>query len=367
MKSAPRVSQDAGPGTRLMTGRLLNQIIDAVQARTALNATRSTAQGYDAAAPSGSGAAPQRMQAPMRARFQPGRSYVVQPAFFQRLAADLAARKPSGGRAGASPGPAATAAGLRDLMDLIRRLSPDAVAETLPQGFRLPSTERAAALRIEIQRKLLNADMCALAVHLDTQQYETVQTSGNVFENGTSTLTVTASGVIRTWGASAVPTECATPVYDNDFDPDFDYGAFISSSYDVTYAPFSAVWEAAVAGLAGATAEASELSFAWAEDQWRAVSAGAWSAGVGSVGVGVFEEIPALSASTVRWRAINEGQCTLGLLWEHRNPAGTLLDSNKITLPRGRTSDWQEPPAASADPDQLRSVTLSGIEIGPYR
>lgn len=368
MKSAPLVSQDGGPGARLMTGRLLNQIMDAVRARTALNAERSTAQGYDAKGASGAAAPPPRMRAPQRAAFQPGRSYVVQPSFFEKLAADLAARTPMGWRAGATPGPEATAAGLRDLMELIRRLSPDAATVSMPQGFRLPGSEgqRTAGLRIEIQTRICYADQCVLAVDAGTQQFEIVQTTVNVYEHGSVTATATASGDIRAWAPGDDPDACAAPVYDNDRDLGFDYGAFLSDSYDVTYAPWSGVWEAAVAGLASVTPAASATLFTWAESEWRAVSASAWSSTVGYVGVIPAADLP-FSATTVRWRLINEGQCALGVTWQHRGPGGTLLTSGTIRLPRGATSEWQEPPTLIADPDELRLVTLSGIDIGPYR
>lgn len=368
MKAVPRASQPSAPGVRLMSGRLLNQICEAIQARTPLNAEHSTANGHAGAMKEGAAKAPAAKVPP---RFDAARTYVVPSSTVERLANDLRARMPSSEVTRGAP-MGATASGIAALLRAIAWISPDAQAATSPEGYRLPVEKpRVGKMTIEWERKQLYADRCSLDVHLLDETYVIKQTTVNSYEHGTQTYTATAAGNIRTWLPGEDPTACDTPVYDNDFIPGFDYGSFVSSDYSEDTQPFSSVLEAAVAALASATTIPLTQDFTWPEDEWAAKTApGGWSYGLGNIGCrSSIESSPGLMfAQTFRWRVKNTGQCHIKLFWECRLESdNSLLASGSLSIGRGGTSDWQPPPAASADPSEIVYVTLAAIQLGPYR
>lgn len=362
MKPVPQARQPSAPGARLVRGRLLNEIAEAIQARTPLNAQTSTAQGYSGAAKEG-GTKPKQEGRPLR--FDANRTYVVSPALLARLNAALRARTTADGVTRGAPVDA-TAGGIEALLRAINWVSPDAAESTTPDGYRLPVGGRTASLRIELETKTAYADMCAIDVNLP-DEYITKQTTVQTFANGTTTSTATASAVIRTWESGALPTDCAAIVYEDDFDPGFDYGAFISSDYTEEYKPFTDVYSAALAALAGLSPASSHLDYSWAESEWRSTTVGAWTVPLGGVGVEQGGVAPPAAGKTMRWRVVNTGQAWLRVSWRHTLPGGSMVTSGTVTVARGQTSAWQEPPAPSADPAALITVTLFAIAIGPYR
>lgn len=369
MKPVPKARQTSAPGARFVSGRLLNQICEALQARTPLNAEHATAAGYTGSAKQG-GNTPPPMQ--IQPRFDPRRTYVVPPATVAKWAADLKARMPADATT-RDNGINTSAAGLDALLRAVVDATPDASTATAPEGYRLPlpAQPRTARLVIELETKTVYADLCSLDVHLGDETYVTKQTTVNVFEHGTKTNTATAAGNIRTWTDSDGPTTCDAPVYDDDTIPGFDYGAFVSSSYTEETTPFSDVWAAAVAALPGtAAATPTPAELTWPESIWQATTApGGWSYGLG--GIGTFMDVVTaglVHAGTFRWRVKNTGQCHIKLFWERRLQSdNSLLASDSINLGRGITSAWQTPPTTPADPADLMYVTLSAIQLGPYR
>lgn len=370
MKPAPKARQTSAPGARLVSGRLLNQICEAIQARTPLNAGQSTAQGHSGAGKEG--AAPAR-DAQVQARFDAGRTYVVPASTLAKMAADLRARTVSDGvvRDAAMN---ATAQGITALLRAIEWVSPEAMIASTPDGYRLPVDKpRVGKMQIQWENKQLYADMCSISVDAGTQEYVTKQTTVNVFENGTVTLVTSAGANVRLWSPALgeSPTSCDDVEYTNDTVDGFDYGAFVSSSYDEIRHPFSEVCEAAVAALSGATMSPATHDFTWPEDEWAAKTApGGWSYGLGNIGCRINLDSTAglTMATTFRWRIKNTGQCHIKLFWERRLESdGSVLTSGSLDIARGRTSDWQAPPAASSDPSEIIYVTLAAIQLGPYR
>lgn len=368
MKPVPKASQPSAPGVRLVSGRLLNQICEAIQARTPLNAELSTTQGHAGATKEAAAKAPAAKVPP---RFDAGRTYVLPGSTVKRLADDLRARMQGGGVTRGAP-TGATAAGLEALLRAITASTPGAFDTTSAAGYRMPVTPaRTARLVIEWEIKTVYADLCGLEVRMDDEAYLTKQTSVNVYEHGTQTLTTTAAGNVRTWTYSTAPTDCDAPVYANDYIPGYDYGDLVSSDYTEETTPFADVWDAAVAALAGTTATTPfPADFTWPEDEWAAKTApGGWSYGLGNIGTWKDLDVPGLLyAMTYRWRVKNTGQAHIKLFWERRLESdASVLASGSLNIGRGRTSGWQEPPATPADPADRMYATLAAIQLGPYR
>lgn len=365
MKPVPPARQPSAPGARLVTGRLLNQICEAIRARTPLNAAQSTAQGHAGAVAEGGAKAPAAQVPP---RFDAGRTYVVPGTTIKRLAADLRARTMSDGVMRNAP-MGATASGIAALLRAIEWISPDAQNATSPEGYRMPAGKpRVGSMTIEWEIKQLYADMCSISVDAGTQEYITKQTTVNVFENGSVTAVTSAAANIRTWAPGTEPTSCDATEYTNDTVDGFDYGAFVSTDYTEERHPFSDAIGAAVAGLPGAGSIPATHDFTWLEADWPARSAtGGFLYSLGNIGCSVGSDGVAFAA-TFRWRIKNTGQCHIKLFWErHLQSDASLLASDSLDIARGKTSAWQDPPTTPTDPAASMYMTLSAIHLGPYR
>jgi len=365
MKPVPQARQTSTPGARLVKGALLNRIAEALQARTPLNAKSSTGKGYTGAARQGGVPAQGGQALP---RYESQRTYVIASSFVQRLVAALRARLPSDGVTRGAP-IQANAAGIEALIRALTWVTPAAFEASTPSGYRLPSGEdRLASMIVEFERKAVLADMCSLDVREVDEVYVTKETTVNTFEHGTQTITITAAGNIRTWQESGEPTACEAPVYD--VGSTAGLGDFVSSAFTEETHPFSEVWAAAVAALAGATATTPTQDFGWPEGLWQATTApGGWSYSLGRIGCSpTGGDAPTRDAATYRWRVKNTGQCHIKLFWERRlEEDDSVLASGSLNIGMGRTSDWQEPPATPTDPDARMYVTLSAIQLGAYR
>ncbi len=370
MIPVPLAQQPLAPGARLVSGALLNRIAAAIQARTPLNAGQSTAQGYRGAAQKG-GSTPRKMQAPQS--FQADRVYVLPQATLKRFADDLKARTPSDEGVRDKPELQADAVGLRGLLRTLEWISPDSFEAANPAGFRLPLDKpRLGDMSVELELKQMFANMCYQNVNLDTQEYITKTTTVSIYDNGTIIETVTAAGNIQTWQFDAAPSDCATLVYTSDRVDDFSYGSLVGDPV-ITYEthPCSEARDAAVAALDASTPSSPTYDFTWPQAEWRAATAGGWTPyPLGNIGcfTDLGSAIGRAWASYYRWRVNNTGECHIKLFWERRLQSDdSVLESGSLNIGRGQTSDWLEPPAATADPAAQCYVTLASIQLGPYR
>lgn len=203
-----------------------------------------------------------------------------------------------------------------------------------------------------------------------------VSTAVEHFENGSVTTTDTFEGRVQTYQDISELEECLDPVNTTDFDPEFDYGDFLSVEYDDEVSTFEDLRSAAIAAISDADVISSSVVNAWGEDQWREVSADLDLAG--SPFFASFPELFDLGSETVtdewsavardaRWRVVNLGQCIVRLDWERRKTLDdTLITSGQVTVPRGQTSDWSSRPTLSANPDNRFKVLFTRVRMGPH-
>lgn len=362
----PLDKQPGSPGGRLVTGRWLNRVVEALRARTPLNAAQSTPAGYSGAAKNG-GAPPPKQAT--RGRYDPDRTYVLSAGWFDKLQADLRARTPLDEASRVSGGFAGSARGIRAALRCMDWISPEVVSATMPAGFRMPAPlDLVARLRIEVETKLVRADMCALSKDWEAGEFVTKETTVSTYEHGVVTNTVTAGGNIRTWAEGAEPDECAAPVYASDRDDEVEYGDFLSSDYHEDRTAFSTVWDAAIAALPDVAATAVADEWAWPKSLWPSVSAPGGFDGysLGSYGVGSVLALESLFADTSRWRAHNLGNCDIELVWDLLDSANVSTGTDSLVLRAGATSDWQPAPTLDSDPANRRVLTLSAVHLGPY-
>lgn len=367
MTPVPQIDAPAGPGVKLISGRVLNQICAALRARTQLNAPGSSPKGKTPGATIGPGALPPATDGP----YAPNRVYVVGPQFWARLLQQINGRKEASAPPGMVPAAAkSTTTTLAQIEDVLRKLTPVSPVKSGPAGYTLGGRPaRVARLVIETESRAASASVCAMGESLETPgNFVTKTTDVSVFENGSITATVEASGVIQTWEAGEEPEACAELVYENDFDPELDYGEFVSSSYTEDLVSFETLLAAAITAAGTAAVVSASYSFEWPEPEWKAVSAdGGYATGTGStIGVTINISTATAAASTHRWRIRNAGDCTLRVAWRLlRSPGDVEIETGSITVGRGQTSDWIGPPAIGSDPSEHLEYSLK-VRLGPY-
>jgi len=365
MNPVPPVRTPAGPGARLMTGRALNAMLASLRSRTILNAAQAASAGHSGVSSQGGTAVP----ALARGRYEPGRVYVTSPAFWATFHAALQSRHglsdpltpPSELHSGT--------AGLQTASRTVQRLTPTSPIYSGPDGYRLASSEREARLCIEVQQRRAFGRACYYILADPVEDgYVTVRTDILVYDNGTVTQTVTASGAVERLVDGDVPDDCADLVYTDDTDPDFDYGAAVSSETNETLVE----WNAAASAASSSPADydlPTETCYAWQETEWRVASENA-----------AFDHFLEISRSGVasspfgagslwiyvrpKFRFQNNGGATLKLNWDWTENAGPGEVLSELTLHLGQTSDWFEAPA----PANFSEWTgfLRRVRIGPY-
>jgi hypothetical protein len=366
-RPAPQIQTPAGAGARLLSGRVLNRICEALKARTQLNAPGAAPKGKTPGATSGPGSLPLVVEG---AKFAPNRVYVVGPKFWARLLAQMNGRKDATQPPGVTPaGLASHSTALGQIEDVLRKLAPP--ANTLsagPDGYRLPVVaSRMASMRLEVEEKLAYASICSQGAASTPDSFLIKLTTTDEWTNGSIISTIEASGVIQTWEPGGGPDECAALVYDTNFDPEFDYGELVESTSEEEVTSHATVFAAAISAANEATPVVTTHSWEWLEAAWRATSdPGAFSHAVGSlVTVGVFTFGGAdVRAVTHRWRLVNTGAATLRASWELRNATDAVEEDGALTLGVGQTSDWVEPPAISSAVSLHYQITR--LRVGPW-
>lgn len=239
MKPVPATETPPAAGVVLATGRRLNEILRALEARTQRNPAEAGAKGVQGVAVQGG---PQVCRMDGRARFDETKVYFISRAFFGRLQAALAARRPlsvggvsaDGFRAGSGastrsvPELDATPQGLAALTDQLRRMTPRQCREAGPRGYRLEADRPQAApkpngLVLELERWRAEAYFCYIHVDEDGLMFKTSRVKKN-YEHGTIEETQTAGGGPMFWLPGESHAGCPNIVVEDDRNPGFDYG-----------------------------------------------------------------------------------------------------------------------------------------------
>jgi hypothetical protein len=233
----------ASNGAHLMTGQRLNELVAALQARTQLDATEAGPQGMRGINPGGSAVKIK----PFRAQFDPKKTYVLSPAFLQRLDAAIKARTPreaasldgsgwSVGGAGVDVPmrkPGADGAALKEMLGAVQSITPRDTAETGLMGYRFKDASRSprqAALTLQTEDQWAEAFFCA-GISQPGVLY-TTHTFVNVYAHGTITTTATQTDIGPHVVSPADPTRftCPAITIHDDRVAGRDYGSEISGS-----------------------------------------------------------------------------------------------------------------------------------------
>ena len=329
-----------------MTGRLLNGLIAAVQARTQMDAEEVGPQGMSGRNPKGGG--PKILK--FRQRFDDRKTYVLSPGFLERLAAAVSMRTPRQAKGMDAAGwdadggginprmPTAGAGGhsLRGMLDAIQRATPRDAAETSPLGYRFapdPRAPRYAGLTLQKQDHWAEAFFCNGISH--SGSLYTSSTSVAHYSAGTITTTSTqVSPGPHLWTATIPFFTCASPTTSDNRIPGKNYGSLISTDA-TTYSGALTLINAYNAALAGLEDDGSPVDLtAWIWPEGHAPHA------LTGTTVGMARWLNStvgdynIHRPLYRWR--NTGALHIRIRWKE----GTT--SRDITLAPGDDSTWYD-------------------------
>jgi hypothetical protein len=242
----PSTARPPGAGVCFLKGATLNAYLDALRARTPLNASRAT--------PAGTGAptvGPAAKPAAPPSRFDPGKVYRLSSTFLAHLNQAVAARTPlvatargpRGFTAGtsSSPRPAgtidATAGGLRDLTAALAAATPVKTTQATPAGYRLPVAERQVA-PFEFQAYTGSGFARFQLAGFTEHEAGPVFQYTHTFTGGSYTETYTATGGLDAYGINETPTTFPDIEYSTTYDPEAEYGDHIETVVEVTDVKF---------------------------------------------------------------------------------------------------------------------------------
>jgi hypothetical protein len=354
------------PGaTHLMTGRALNQLIAALQARTQIDAGDIGPRGMTGSNPKGGGPKIPRVK---RGRYDDARTYVLSPALLARLEAALGMRTPRGAGSmdargwdldedgSSSPGiPHAARDGgsLKAVQEAIQRASPRGTAETNPQGYRFPPPPRAprsASVLLEIQDRWAGAKYCTGISH-GGELFDTYQ-QVSTYTNGTITTTTTQPDPGPHVYTSTIPDySCPSTTVDDNEDPHKDYGELLNTEVNYSGAlTLGASYSVASDGIEDAGDPVTAATWSWLEGGAAAFSPetyqlARWTNG----GLGLY----LIHRPKYRWR--NTGALHVRIQWYEDSGAEDLI------LAPGEDSDWflTNVPAAVGAYSTLNTIVLS--------
>ena len=222
-----------------------------------------------------------------------------------------------------------------------------------------------AILEWEVEAFAGYASICSLGENFNEAgtwliSWETV----NNFENGSSTDSEAASGVISAYGPGETPDECDAPITESNFDPGFDYGDFIDQTYSEVTVPFTDLISHAIGALASAGTFKSSAT--WPRAEWQDVSEEVtpFTQSFGNVyaTTGVFGS----TAESKKFRLRNRGSAALRVDCGFYG-VGLSDITDTIDLAPGATSAWQEVPAIDTDPAKYYTAEIRRVRIGQWR
>lgn len=241
-----------------------------------------------------------------------------------------------------------------------------------------------ARLLVAVEGRKITAFACVFTAESieNPGNFVISQTTTTHYANGDVIYTSAASGVINTFEPGETPAECAALENTTDYDPEFDYGAFVSDEVTEETMPFDDLFAAAMSAFATASVETATQSYEWLPDTWSTISAeGGFADDIddpynpgnfGPSGHRWNGDAPTYSevfVTSTRWRATNTGTCSMIITWQRVTIFGaTVLTTDTITLAPGETSDWIGPPTIPTAPDaddasyyRITRVQLNGL------
>lgn len=364
MIPVPSIGTTAGK-THLVSGRKLNALMEAIQARTQLDAQSAGAKGTRGTVPQGGA----QIDAVLKQRFVNGRAYVLSAGFLRRLEAAVLARTPreaaaqdpagykpgTGGTGAKTPQATRSAEGIADILAMIRRLTPRDTGLTTPGGYRFrepPLPPKLLSMALEVQDRWGEAYFCYVGSGGSLPSatlYRHASTTSH-YENGTITEVETSAGM-RLFYPGSDPLECPAHDTSSDEDPEFDYGSLLyvdSTAYsdsattdDVRLAAFDAVaddgspYVARTASWYSDSPAPSMLDLDLAK--WELVSTSD------------------VKAWRPKYRWNNTGPARLRVEWDHGG------SHHNIVVEAGVTTDWLDTtiPAMAGVYDAVSNVAFS--------
>ena len=238
------------------------------------------------------------------------------------------------------------------------------VLERLPDTIEevLPSVPLVASLTIERQVKVISGSICIERLSTESPGNYVIKTvTTDEYENGAVTSSVEASGVIQTWEEGETPDACAALIYDSDFDPEFDYGAFESSSFEETLVSYADFYSDVITAMLALSETSESTTNTWTSDEWAAASDAVtgWKAVlVPTIGV------VGSTAGSMSWRAVNDGNVSIQVYWELQKVVDdSVVSDGDFTLDLGQASSWFGPPTALPDPEEALNYKIIRIRI----
>ncbi len=373
MKPVPQLRSAPGSGVRLMTGKALNRLLDALNARTPLNAAAANDAGFRGIAGKGGAARP----GPVAERLDVGKVYFVQKEFMVRLAGDVARRAPrvvtgATPRTQTRPQTApATTAGLKEVVRAVERVTPRLPVYHSATGYRLGIAKpRTAKVEIWVQARTGHSRPCfyALPDPLDAG-YITSRVTTNTYQNGSYTQTWNATGDIEAYGPGETPSVCDEIDYSDTYDSAFDYGSFVSVASVDTLVGWAAATTAAEGAVEDSGAPFLKWQAAFSEDGWKAASAlerdqFIWTS---SSAVGYVEGLGNLggwNVSAPKFQIRNTGQTALKATVRFVRLSDEHEETITVRVARGQQSAWLAVQTAQAG--ETWTASVSRLKMGKF-
>lgn len=264
----------------------------------------------------------------------------------------------------------------QDLIRLVRLLPFDfqvasaelASARETGNGLHLRRREsRTAELEVWVQDRHGHGKACFYVLPEDIADgYITVRVETYEFENGSYTITSTASGAVQGIGPDGTFTECAELVIEDTFDEEFDYGAPTGSSVDDTTVAWDSVRAAALGAIADAGAPELRWNPTFPEADWEAASAprDQFITGTSSSDWGYIYGEGSLAGWNIyapKMQLVNTGAAALEIEVTFTRRSDEHEEVGTVSLPRGATSDWLPWPTASTGEYWDAAITRVGI------
>lgn len=356
------------PGrTHLVSGRKLNALMAAIQARTQLDAEDAGAKGTRGVMVDGGA----QIDSVLNQRFIDGQLYVLTADFLRRLEVAILARTPREAAEqtahGYKPHGAATSAktpradrsarGIADVLALLHRLTPRDTGLTTPRGYRFiapPLPPRPLAMALEVQDRWAEAWFCYAGDggSLPSATLHAIASVTSHFANGDIVTTTTAAGLRVRFPGSADPVECTSPEITDDEIDGFDYGALIETDAPV-YSGASLATEDLKDEAIDALADDGPAydAFTWS---WLSDSAQPYFGGLDLARWQVISTSDVrVQRPKYRWR--NDGTARLRVEWDQGG------SHHNIIVEAGTVTDWYESdvPATREIYDAVANVEFS--------
>lgn len=233
-------------------------------------------------------------------------------------------------------------------------------------GFKVNRTRRVAGLKLWLQLRYGVAQVCAINIASPSEDgYTTEEVDTFTYTLGSWSDTASRSGDITGGGPGDTLPDCDDIDYSSTYDPNFNYGDFVSASASDTVVSWDAATAAAAAAMDNDGAESLEWDVTWEKAQWRAASEEIRSFWFATSSLQLASGYIGVQYTRPKFKIENTGDTQLVVQAEHVRLSDSQTESLwDIVVDPGETSDWIE----CRDPDfgEIWDTIITRVRMGGF-